>query len=1782
METHETWLGTSRDGATSDDRTEVGELADDDIVEIRLEGGMKLWQSVAATREDFATVDRSVSDQALLVPRVLHLGDAAASRDGSGLAVEGVKVIKSSFAGKAGEMTALAVARHIEGKLNLGFHRCVRQDTSDGPIIAFRSARSPAINATKQMLVLVHGTFSSTQGSFGDLADTPEGQSDLWSALETAFPAGIFALEHATVTQDPIQNAIELVEGLPRGAKLSLMSHSRGGLVAELVARAARYDPDTKQKITGDLYDDIDKAILKNDDEDTEPLEKLSKALSRKNITVERLIRIAGPIGGTTLASQRLDRSLSVALNALELIPALKTSVTYDLLKAFLMGFVKAKNDRLPGLEAMMPSSALVKLLNQADVMSAGSLYVIEGDNEGKGIFRKLRNFAVDLFFGSDNDFVVNTPSMSKGLPRATPPTVTPVVSAEITHFGYFRDDTSRSAILTAANSAAPIPIADNAGESLFAELTNTGINVSRARDASTLPVCFYLPGVMGTHLRHDQKWIWSNPFRMATGGLRRLRMPGTGVTPDEMMDRYYGELAQFLTRSHDVILFPYDWRQSVLTTGAVHLADQVRKALAETDQPIRFLAHSMGGLVVRAFIDAEPELWAEVKRRKGSRFVMLGTPNGGAFSMVHMMLGRAKAIRQLATLDVTHSQEELLGIVTTMPGPAQLLPSDSDGHYLKQSSWETLRQQDDGHWVVPPSDVFEASRKAHDLFGRQKLDPELVHYVAGLGKDPTPAGLKINQQAKGSDRVEFVGTFEGDGTVTWATGIPEGIAPYYMEAIHGDMARTTSAFPAIFDLLNKGYTSALSTEPLAASRNVPAGPVVLQDRDVDVFPDATDVLDSFLGADAPPMYQTDTKLQRTKVTMVHGDLRFSQHPVLVGHYMGDPINGAEGALDSCLSHNLSNVRNLGLYPGEIETCEVVLRMGRNPAGAVVAGLGRFGDLTPGRLRKTVNRTVMRYALTLRRRAMEEGKTYEEMEPICLTTLVIGHKGANMTIQQSVQTVLEAVADANIALKDTPIAHLEFVEIYEDTAFKAASALHSSSLNGPVAGLFDFDRRIKSGDGALLRMDFGLESGTWQRISVSRAKGVDGKGNPDQLDFTVISDGAKAEFKKTAVQTDVINQLLAESRKTTATDRSLGQLLFQLMIPIELKAFAQNDQNIQLILDENTAAIPWELMEDSVSVFGDGLYQSTGEEDFRPLVVRTPVVRQLVSPGATVPRARFNKVLVVGDPKSSLPILRGAEREAKRVADQISTRGIYEVNPLIRPENGLTVLKEVMLTQYKIMHFAAHGVYEEKGDHVKAGLVLSDGVSLTSAELRNMEYVPEFVFLNCCHTGRIEENTGPIAADLSRTLIDKGVRAVIAAGWAVDDTAADLFAEEFYDSMLNGWAFGDAVHHARMEVFKRHPDTNTWGAYQCYGDPEYRFEEPKNGASHGSGAKTYYSSDHARKAAINIARDVGSGHRRRADLVAELDALMEGADPAWEGDARWCEAVARAYAKLDVFAPAIKLLETARVNYRATLTVDAIELLEHLKVRAATFAWTQAVHTANAAEGNAKQAADALVAERVEAQRDIVSAALRCLKDLDELLGSKKAPALSERRESLKGTVCKRMVLTRASKSSQDNALKEMLGYYKSAKDLAAAGDPNRLKPHPTFNWLSGHVVLGSKDADGQPYEAVFAQMLAQNTVVENTSPGFWTAALPAEIDILRGMLAQPTERDAIFKRFEDVFRFAWTRGGAFGQARSIREHVHFLKTMSRNTGQRIWMTRVQTFLDDLTWPYRNDHKDEF
>jgi CHAT domain-containing protein len=163
----------------------------------------------------------------------------------------------------------------------------------------------------------------------------------------------------------------------------------------------------------------------------------------------------------------------------------------------------------------------------------------------------------------------------------------------------------------------------------------------------------------------------------------------------------------------------------------------------------------------------------------------------------------------------------------------------------------------------------------------------------------------------------------------------------------------------------------------------------------------------------------------------------------------------------------------------------------------------------------------------------------------------------------------------------------------------------------------------------------------------------------------------------------------------------------------------------------------------------------------------------------------------------------------------------YAVDPQtpIASGNGDAVTAALYTGDYRILHLAGHGVVDLKG---KTGLVLGEDDIFTADDVRNLPSTPDLVFLNCCHIGRIDPQVNKLAASMSEAFIQIGCRAVVAAGWAVDDKAAIDFAREFYNQMVAGETFGRAVLEARKLVRRDHAQTNTWGAYQCYGNPDFR------------------------------------------------------------------------------------------------------------------------------------------------------------------------------------------------------------------------------------------------------------------------------------------------------------------------------------------------------------------------
>ena len=165
------------------------------------------------------------------------------------------------------------------------------------------------IPTDQPILLFLHGTASSTQGSFGEYWKNE--RRTLREALFAPYQGHVYALEHRTLTESPITNVIALVKKLPIGARLHLIAHSRGGLVGEILSRADMAD-------NRDPFDSHDLEFFKKNDRQGQRgnLVELNRLLKEKRLRVERFVRVGCPTRGTSLASERLDLYLSVIFNS--------------------------------------------------------------------------------------------------------------------------------------------------------------------------------------------------------------------------------------------------------------------------------------------------------------------------------------------------------------------------------------------------------------------------------------------------------------------------------------------------------------------------------------------------------------------------------------------------------------------------------------------------------------------------------------------------------------------------------------------------------------------------------------------------------------------------------------------------------------------------------------------------------------------------------------------------------------------------------------------------------------------------------------------------------------------------------------------------------------------------------------------------------------------------------------------------------------------------------------------------------------------------------------------------------------------------------------------------------------------------------------------------------------------------------------------------------------------------------------------------------------------------
>jgi CHAT domain-containing protein len=1683
------------------------------------------------------------------------------------------------------------------------------------------------------LLVFIHGTGSNGAGSFGDLQETSE---EDWRALRATYGERIYTFEHYTFSESPIDNALALARILPARARIHLVTHSRGGLVGDLLCL---------RQVDDDLIDGFrpGSAPFTADDpgrresleregewacaEQRERLRELRTLLGREHgFRIERYVRVAAPARGTLLVSGNLDAFLSALLTLLGTVPYLAGNPIYSCVKRVVLEIARHRTDPrlVPGIAAMLPEAPLGRFLARATPAEGLQLAVIAGDIEGGHLLKRLGVLFTDFVFFErvNNDLVVDTDSMGAGIARPGNAHQLFEQGPRVSHFNYFANASSRGALrrwLTETNTTSIAgfhPVSGLIDESSLDSdrADERSVRSSAGIDGATeqtLPLVVVLPDCMASHLWNEaaRDRLWFDPGSLALGGLEKIAYGNAAdrsIKAEKLFTLFYGELCKALIGSHRVVRFAYDWRRPLQET-ALELATRLKALLQETAAsglPVRLLAHGMGGLVVRALVKAEEPLWNELMGRSGARFVMLGTPNQGSHQMVETLLGKSDLIRKLARIDSRHSMQEILNIMAGFPGMLQLLPKpgfreagdvQQRDDYFQEGVWEELKQLNQDRWIgdgiaaTPSQAVLSQSRWLWD-----QESPELpeqhkqqVIYVYGQAS-MTPCGL-----LERNDRLKMLATPAGDGAVTWASGPIPGIGSFYaMPVEHAALCNSASHFPAIIDLLATGSTEsarlrAVNTMPTLRSAMAP----VVYDAGPIPYPTDEEVALGLLGGRKRQPLQA-RPAPCLQVCCKAMDLRFVTQPVMVGHYLQDAISGPEALIDrELVGRELSMRHRLGLYAGAQGTATVVLltnndeerRRGRT-RGAVVIGLGSYGELSAVTLTEAVRVGSLRYLLQMVDR--QSGDAPEAIEAP-LSALLLGYNSTtNISVEDSVAALVRGVLAANQqfseARPDVPvrITQLEIVELYLDIAATAARAVvrvaEQINRDGARYGMrVEADRELRQGKGFSQRLDASQGVAYWPRLEVTDADQREEFLSPpegaeplaakprrafaERLRFAYLGQRARSETIQHQRQPGLVESLVESSIRESTYVEDLSRTLFQLLVPHDFKNQARQMDRMVLVLDGYTANLPWELL----------------LADDKPLALSTRMVRQLQSPRYRnqVRQTLEKRAYVIGNPSTegfnkvfadgltrkapeALDGLEGAGDEAQTVVNVLRQYG-YDCEEAIGGEKAVDIINKLYRSLYRIVHIAAHGVYDEKtrDGGSRSGVVLSDGLLITAAEIGAMETVPDLVFLNCCHLAKADARPvafNRLAYSISRELIEMGVRAVVAAGWAVDDGAARVFAEEFYSQILRNRPFGDAVFAARSRTHEEFPGLNTWGAYQAYGDPGFVIDPLRDRANSEAveGWKPVTREElmqRLKELATKAASGEPPSSERSRELAGAVDMALQSSPDEWQSLPAVRFALGEVYAELgDAY------FDKAREQYLAAIRLEdgsggvpirAIEQLANLEARTGHT-------TANAV----------LITAALGRLEGLVQLASTTLDPLEQHNGTESPAGSNPERAALLGSAYKRLAAVLAGNLRQDHeqeggdvllALERAIDWY------AKAGT----QPYQVLNLLALEAVRDF-GIEAQPASLELVRGCAQQArAAWRANPDFWNAVMPADALLTERLLdrsfgskgrAGETSFNDVQKTYADALAHV---PGTPRELDSLVQHLRILQVLFKAQG---------------------------
>ena len=350
------------------------------------------------------------------------------------------------------------------------------------------------------------------------------------------------------------------------------------------------------------------------------------------------------------------------------------------------------------------------------------------------------------------------------------------------------------------------------------------------------------LPGIAGSRLGKDGKAVWdislgalSNAILSLGGNIKRLELDGDdpeaeyaddgvrelGLMPDlhflpglNWRIDGYGKLSKrFLTwfdleAGQNYFEFPYDWRRDN-RAHAHRLRRQSREWLAtwrarsgNRDARLILVAHSMGGLIARYFLECTEDGWRDTRM-----LITFGTPYSGSLNALDGLVnGQRKKLGPLTLIDLTQAMR-------SWPSAYQLLPTfrciDNGGEKLE-------RLRDRPLPVGLSQDAFASAVTFHDEIKTQVDSHLATEYEKTGGYDIRPVVGEFQRTSQSAtlegDSLQVLPSWRGadrggDGTVPGLSSYPRELyksraGVMFAAQKHGSLQNDDAVLTQLYGLL--------------------------------------------------------------------------------------------------------------------------------------------------------------------------------------------------------------------------------------------------------------------------------------------------------------------------------------------------------------------------------------------------------------------------------------------------------------------------------------------------------------------------------------------------------------------------------------------------------------------------------------------------------------------------------------------------------------------------------------------------------------------------------------------------------------------------------------------------------------------------------------------------------------------------------------------------------------------------------------------------------------------